>query len=123
MRQALQTVERRVNELGVSEPIVARHGATGDQILVQLPGVEDVAEAKAVIRSTGRLEITLVEEGPAPTRDRLLATRNGVLPADTEIVAGRDESLGATEESTVYYLVQRAAPVTGADVRHARCTR
>ncbi|MEO2195273.1 MAG: hypothetical protein ABGY72_04170 [bacterium] len=88
MRQALQTVARRVNELGVSEPIVARHGAAGDQILVQLPGVEDVAEAKAVIRSMGRLDITLIEEGPAPTRDRLLATRNGVVPADTEVVAG-----------------------------------
>ncbi len=88
VRQALQTVARRVNELGVSEPIVARHGAAGDQILVQLPGVEDVAEAKAVIRSMGRLDITLIEEGPAPTRDRLLATRNGVVPADTEVVAG-----------------------------------
>ncbi len=40
--QALQTIERRVNELGVAEPIVARQGAV-DQILVQLPGVTDVA--------------------------------------------------------------------------------
>ena len=37
--QALQTIERRVNELGVAEPIVARQGAV-DQILVELPGVE-----------------------------------------------------------------------------------
>ena len=58
----------RVIELGVSEPIVARYGAAGDQILVQLPGVEDVAEAKAVIRSMEHLDITLIEEGPAPTR-------------------------------------------------------
>ena len=42
VRQALQTIERRVNELGVTEPIVAPHGVGGDQILVQLPGVTDV---------------------------------------------------------------------------------
>ena len=48
--QALQTIERRVNELGVAEPIVARQGAA-DQILVQLPGVTDVARAKEIIRT------------------------------------------------------------------------
>ena len=46
VEQALQTIERRVNELGVAEPIVARTGAAGDQILVQLPGVTDVRSAR-----------------------------------------------------------------------------
>ena len=54
VNQALQTIERRVNELGVAEPIVARQGAA-DQILVQLPGVTDVARAKEIIRSTALL--------------------------------------------------------------------
>ena len=40
--QARQTIERRVNELGVTEPSIAQQGADGDQILVQLPGVTDV---------------------------------------------------------------------------------
>ena len=48
--QALQTIERRVNELGVAEPIVAPHG-DGDQILVQMPGVTDVSARR---RSSGR---------------------------------------------------------------------
>jgi preprotein translocase subunit SecD len=61
--QALQTIERRVNELGVAEPIVAPHGAAGDQILVQLPGVTDVNRAKEIIRSTALLELKLVEVG------------------------------------------------------------
>ncbi|HEY6613274.1 MAG TPA: hypothetical protein VIZ32_02110, partial [Vicinamibacterales bacterium] len=52
--QALETIERRVNELGVAEPIVARYGAR-DQILVQLPGVSDVRRAKEIIRSTAQL--------------------------------------------------------------------
>ena len=61
--QALQTIERRVNELGVAEPIVARQG-TVDQILVQLPGVSDVQRAKDIIRSTALLELKFVEQGP-----------------------------------------------------------
>ena len=63
VNQALQTIERRVNELGVAEPIVARHSAA-DQILVQLPGVTDVDRAKEIIRSTAQLELKQVEQGP-----------------------------------------------------------
>ena len=115
VRQALQTIERRVNELGVAEPIVAPHGVSGDQILVQLPGVEDVAGAKEIIRSTGLLEIKLVEDGPAPSREMLLQTRSGVLPPDMEVVFGVTASLGSTD----YYLVRRVAGVTGRDLRTA----
>ena len=61
--QAIQTIERRVNELGVAEPVVARHSAA-DQILVQLPGVTDVNRAKEIIRSTAQLELKQVEQGP-----------------------------------------------------------
>ena len=60
VRQALQTIERRVNELGVAEPIVAPYSVGGDQILVQLPGVSDVARAKEIIRSTALLELKIV---------------------------------------------------------------
>ena len=122
VRQALQTIERRVDELGVAEPIVAPYGVAGDQILVQLPGVEDVAGAKEIIRSTGLLELKLVEDGPALSRELLLQARNGIVPADMEVVSGADESLGATPGSTVYYLVRRVAPVTGRDLRNARPT-
>ena len=122
VRQALQTIERRVNELGVAEPIVAPHGVAGDQILVQLPGVEDVAGAKEIIRSTGLLELKLVEDGPAISRELLLQARNGIVPPDMEVVSGADESLGAVAGSTVHYLVRRVAPVTGRDLRNARPT-
>ena len=75
MTQALQTIERRVNELGVAEPIVARHG-DGDQILVQLPGVSDVRRAKEIIRSTAMLELKIVEQGPFPSEEALQAYNN-----------------------------------------------
>jgi preprotein translocase subunit SecD len=114
--QARQTIERRVNELGVTEPSISQQGAGGDQILVQLPGVTDVERAKEIIRSTGLLELKIVEQGPAPTKEAL--TANGQVPPGMEIVPGATGTPG--DASTVYYLVRRVAAVTGTDLRNAR---
>ncbi|WP_330926110.1 protein translocase subunit SecD [Candidatus Sororendozoicomonas aggregata] len=57
VRQNLNTVRNRVNELGVSEPLVQRQGKTG--IIVQLPGVQDTAEAKRILGKTANLEFRL----------------------------------------------------------------
>jgi preprotein translocase subunit SecD len=122
VRQALQTIERRVNELGVAEPIVAPYSVGGDQILVQLPGVSDVARAKEIIRSTALLELKIVEDGPAASQELLLQTRNGVLPPDMEVVTGASNMLTGGAPETVYYLVRRVAAVTGRDLRNARPT-
>jgi preprotein translocase subunit SecD len=123
VQQALQTIERRVNDLGVAEPIVAPHGTGGDQILVQLPGVTDVARAKEIIRSTALLELKIVEDGPAPSREALLQARGGTVPADMEAVSGVDnDGLTGQVGATVYYLVRRVASVTGRDLRNARPT-
>src|SRR4051812_13860092 len=114
--QARQTIERRVNELGVTEPSIAREGTNGDQILVQLPGVTDVERAKGIIQSTGKLELKIVEQGPVPTKEALLV--NGKVPDGMEIVPGVSGSPGDT--GTVYYLLKKAAAVTGRDLRTAR---
>ena len=84
--QARQTIERRVNELGVAEPSIAQQGANGDEILVQLPGVSDVDRAKAVIGSPGLLELKIVENGPVATREELMV--NGQVPEGMEILPG-----------------------------------
>src|SRR6266487_4641903 len=81
--QARQTIERRVNELGVTEPSITQQG--NDQILVQLPGVTEVEKAKSIIGSPGKLELKIVEGGPSPTKEALLA--NGQVPDGMEIVA------------------------------------
>ena len=123
VRQALQTIERRVNELGVTEPIVAPHGVGGDQILVQLPGVTDVARAKEIIRSTALLELKLVEQGPAISQELLLQANGGRVPDGMEVVSGTDATLspGAAPQP-VFYLVRRVAAITGRDLRTARQT-
>lgn len=62
--QNLTTVRNRVNELGVAEPLVQRQGA--DRIVVELPGVQDTAEAKRVLGKTANLEFRLAAEPDAP---------------------------------------------------------
>src|SRR6185295_18935421 len=83
--KARQTIERRVNELGVTEPNIAQQGANGDQIIVQLPGITDVERAKDILRSTGLLELKIVERGPTD-REALLV--NGQVPDGMDIVPG-----------------------------------
>ena len=117
--QAQQTIERRINELGVAEPQIAQQGSDGNQILVQLPGVTDVNRAKDLIQSTGLLELKIVEAGPAGTREELMV--NGQVPEGMEIVPGAD-SAGGAAGTTVYYMVRRAAGITGRDLRNARPT-
>jgi preprotein translocase subunit SecD len=112
--QARQTIQRRVDELGVAEPSISQQGA--EQILVQLPGVSDVARAKQIIGSTGLLELKIVEQGPAASRDALLV--NGQVPMNMEIVPGSSGVPG--DASPAFYLVRRAAAVTGRDLRNAR---
>ncbi len=113
--QARQTIERRVNELGVTEPSIAQQGA--NQILVQLPGVSDVDRAKQVIGSPGMLELKLVEQGPASSREDVLRSTGGVVPANMEILTGPGD---AATGGPSYYLVRRVAAVTGQDLRTAR---
>jgi len=115
VRQARTTIERRVNELGVSEPSIAQQG-NGEQILVQLPGVTDVERAKGIISSTGLLKLTLVDQGPFATREQGLQTFNNVVPPDIDLLPFRGEA-GA---GTVYYAVKKAAAVTGRDLRSAQ---
>jgi preprotein translocase subunit SecD len=115
--QARETIDRRVNELGVAEPNISLYGQSNDEILVQLPGVTDVARAKEIIRNTAVLELKIVEAGPAPTQEALLQTYGGKVPDDMEVIQG-----SAASGDTSLYLVRKAAAVTGQDLRNARPT-
>ena len=121
VEQSIQIIERRVNELGVAEPIVARAGVGNDQIIVQLPGVANPQRAKDIIRSTALLELKIVEDGPASTREQLLQSRGGVVPGNMEIVPGVSNTAATGDRAeTVYYLVRKVAVVTGRDLRNAK---
>jgi preprotein translocase subunit SecD len=110
--QAIDTIRRRVDELGVAEPVIVPHGDTGDQILIQLPGFDDVARAKELIRSTARLELRMVR-GAGFSEDQVLQGR--AQPPGTEILSGVDAGGNKT-----YYLIDRTPVVTGRDLKNAR---
>jgi preprotein translocase subunit SecD len=118
--QALQTIDRRVNELGVSENVVAPYGPTdADQIVVQLPGKLDTRRAEEIIRNTAQLKLQIVETGPMSDRAALLQPSGGNVPDDMEVVPGTSTGPDATQ---VFYLLRKSAAVTGADLRTARPT-
>jgi preprotein translocase subunit SecD len=81
--RARETIERRVNELGVTEPGISTQGAEDNEIAVQLPGVDDVERAKNVIGTAGFLELRIVEEG------HLTALPANGVSEDFEVVPAR----------------------------------
>ena len=113
--EAKETLERRVNQLGVAEPVVALYGSQSDQILVQLPGVRDIEAAKRVIVTTAQLMLKLVEKS-ASSRDALLEPYQGKVPTQMDLVEGR----GAEAGERTYYLLRREAVITGLDLKSAR---
>ena len=119
--QALQTIERRVNELGVAEPEIARYGSV-DQIIVRLPGVTDVGRAKEIIRSTAQLELKQVEQGPFSDEAAARAAYANNLPPDLQILPGIIEGAPGQPASTGYYVLRRVPVVTGRELRTARPT-
>ncbi|MBC7455396.1 MAG: protein translocase subunit SecD, partial [Massilia sp.] len=64
VKQNIATLSKRINELGVSEPIIQQQGA--DRIVIQLPGVQDVARAKDIIGRTATLEMRMVDDSITP---------------------------------------------------------
>jgi preprotein translocase subunit SecD len=120
MQQSLETIERRINALGLTEPTIQRHGRKDNEILVQLPGEGDPSRAKAVIQAGGQLELKLVEDpSPYPSQTAALAAHGGVLPPGTELVPGRSDSRNPADTGEVWYVLSRTPVVTGRDLRGA----
>ncbi|HZV62900.1 MAG TPA: protein translocase subunit SecD [Methylophilaceae bacterium] len=87
LKQNIQTLHNRINELGVAEPIIQQQGL--DRVVVQLPGVQDTAKAKEILGRTATLEVRLVdEEKMDPTT--LERAAQGQVPFGDEFHVGRD---------------------------------
>ena len=105
LKQNINTLRNRVNEIGVAEPVIQQQGA--DRVVVQLPGVQDTVEAKKIIGATATLEYRAVDEandaftaaqsGRIPPESRLYLDNNGeaILLKKRLIVAG-DQLIGAS---------------------------
>ncbi len=123
MTQSLETIARRINALGLTEPTIQpRGGRNANEILIQLPGVGDPGEAKRVIQDVGQLELRLVEDPSTYPSVAAYMSQHTVLPAGTELVRGKAEGrtpTGMPDNSELWYLLDRAPVVTGRDLRSA----
>jgi preprotein translocase subunit SecD len=118
--QAIETIRNRIDQLGVSEPIIEEHGLGNHQILVQLPGVDDPARVKEIMQSTAMLEIRQSLGGPYPSQEAALQDHSGVLPEDSVLMQGHSRP-GSDEQA--WYLVSRVPAVSGKDLRDAQPKR
>jgi preprotein translocase subunit SecD len=83
IKQNITTLHNRINELGVAEPVIQQQGL--DRIVVQLPGVQDVAKAKDILGRTATLEVRMVDDSPGALESAL----NGQVPFGTELYEDR----------------------------------
>jgi preprotein translocase subunit SecD len=108
LKQNILTLHNRINELGVAEPIIQQQGL--DRIIVQLPGIQDVAKAKEILGRTATLQLRMVDDSPAAQN----AMATGTVPFGLE-------SFKDTDGQTV--LVRRQVLLTGENLENAQSGR
>jgi len=115
---AVETIRNRVDALGVTEPLIAPE--SGNRIVIQLPGVDDPARVKDIIRTTAQLQFRLVEGNPGPDVKSALETVPANLKNEVDVLPGtREDELGRAA-GTEFYAVRKTIPVTGTDLKNAR---
>lgn len=117
VRQSVETIDRRVNALGLAETTVTQFGdpVSKSEVLVEIPGEDDFEHVKSIIGQTAQLKIVAVQnEGPWKTKEEALAAKGGVLKLDTEL-----REYVSSGASGGWYLVNRTPVITGRDMRSA----
>ncbi len=117
VRQALETIRNRIDEFGVAEPVIQREGE--ERLLVQLPGVEDPERVIDLLGRTAQLSFHIVTED-ADVEERIMARHNRNLPRNVLMAPWRGHKADGRQ---LYYVVDKEARITGADLVDARLGR
>ncbi|MCC6589230.1 MAG: protein translocase subunit SecD [Bryobacterales bacterium] len=122
VERAVQTIEKRINGLGLAESTVQQRGRADSEgeVMIQMPGVDDPARVKAILQTAAMLEIAEVKDGPFPNMDAALQKFSGVLPLNSKIVRAQSRQ---GEPGDAVYVLGRTPVVTGRDLRNARASR
>ncbi len=123
VRQVREVVQNRIDQFGVSEPTVQVYGSgeVPDQIIVELPGVEDFDRIINILKRTATLELRLVHptlQAPYETREQALAALGNAPTSEYEVLPYRDRD--ETGSRTQYMVVRKAAAITGQHLKNAR---
>jgi preprotein translocase subunit SecD len=118
LEQSIEAIRQRVDSLGVSEPLIQKNGLGDNQILVQLPGVDDPGRVKDIIQSTARLELReALDHGTVyPTEQAAIEAHQKILPPNTVVMPSKPRHPG---EEAGFIIVSRTSVVSGTDIRSA----
>jgi preprotein translocase subunit SecD len=116
VEQTRQILERRINAYGLSEATVQPYGNRGNELLVQLPGLNDRSRLKNLLQSRAVLEWYSLEGGPYSSTEDAMAQHRGILPFGQKLLAARQAADGAR----TWYLVGNQPIIRGSDLRDAR---
>jgi preprotein translocase subunit SecD len=125
VKQALETIRRRVDSLGVTEPQLQIYGGGGgqvdDQIIVELPGIDDFERVKGLIQDTAQLTLCMVKKengGAFGSIEEAIQSNGGKIPEGYQILPFRDDN---SNPGAISYLVVNSVPtITGKDLKNAR---
>src|SRR5664280_1689008 len=109
VQQAIETIRNRIDQLGVSEPVIQEHGLGDYQILVQLPGVDDPARVKEIMQSTAMLEIRQAIGGPYTREQEAMQANGGLLPANELLMKGKNIGARGQDNTDAYWVISRAS--------------
>jgi preprotein translocase subunit SecD len=116
--QSVETIRNRVDELGVTEPIIVPQGK--DRIVIQLPGVDDPERVKDIIRTTAQLQFRIVEGTSGPSEEAVRASLSPEVAAQVDILPGDAVDAFGRVTGKEFHAVQKTVPVTGTDLKTAR---
>ncbi len=119
LAQTKNTIDKKINALGLSEATVQQRREDADsQLLIQLPGVDDPGRVKQILQTAAKLELYDVRGGPYASREEALAQNGGVFPSGTRLI-GNPQTDPSSKAGGVY-LVSRNPVVRGPDIRDSK---
>jgi preprotein translocase subunit SecD len=115
---AVETIDNRINALGVTEPYIAPE--SGYRIVIQLPGVDDPARVKDIIKTTAQLQFRIVEGQGADTAQAALNTVAANMRDQVDVLPSTRENDLGQAVGTEFLAVRKVVPVTGTDLKTSR---
>jgi preprotein translocase subunit SecD len=115
LETSIATIRERIDALGTLDPTIEKYGLGEDEILLELPGIDDPAQVQKIIETTPKLEVHEVVGTPYPDEAQAITALGGAVPPDQELVKGSGNGSGPEQ----VWVLKRAAVVEGTDFRSA----